>query len=218
MRLLTEIVMRDPDELVPLVGNPNSMTADDMVNLQASILENGMLENLVLQLGTSVVVGGNHRLIAVKAMKENGKLPAKFKVPCGEFKFTDKQLKIAAVALNKVAGAMRAADLAEFIDGVEFDDAQLRAAGFDSQDELSALLDAEWGDDDVLQRSPSVLDLIADTPSMFDPGLAPEFDTQNVDASDIAKEQERLQGAFAKGQKLKPAMCPKCGEEFFVDE
>jgi hypothetical protein len=147
--MLTKVVMRNPADLVPLVGNPNAMDAQAMSMLKASLRQHGLLENLVLQKGTAVVVGGNHRLLAIQAMMADGELPADTKVPCGEFEFTEEQMKKAAVALNRIGGDMLAGALRDFLEGVDFsNDVDLAEAGLERA-ELDALLGGTFGPEDV---------------------------------------------------------------------
>ena len=150
MRMLNKVVMRRPADLVPLVGNPNQESDPEFGKLKASLLRHGLLENLVLQEGTDVVVGGNHRLLAVKELIATGDLPADTKVPCGSFPFSEDELKRAAVALNRIGGDFNAAMLRDFLDGVDFSGEQdLLATGL-SGDDLRFVLETPWGAEDVL--------------------------------------------------------------------
>jgi hypothetical protein len=153
IRLLSHLTMHTADELTPLVGNPNSMSPQSMDQLKASLRAHGLLENLVLQSGTLVVVGGNHRLLALKELIAEGELPPDAPIPCGEFAFTPDQLKKASLALNKIAGDMGAAALRDFLEDVVFtDDLDLAGAGLTAT-ELDFLLATPWDDADIFGRS-----------------------------------------------------------------
>ena len=153
MRLLTSLQMHPASELVPLVANPNAMGPETLDALKASLRAHGLLENLVLQAGTLVVVGGNHRLLAIKEMIADGELAADTPLPCGEFDFTPDGLKKASLALNKIVGEMSAVALRDFMDGVDFsDDLDLASAGLTAT-ELDFLFATPWDSDDVFGRS-----------------------------------------------------------------
>ena len=152
LKMLTAVVMRNPADLVPLVGNPNAMSDADLLALKASLRAHGLLENLVVQAGTSVVVGGNHRLLAIQSMIADGEISSATLVPCGEFAFTEPQLKKAAVALNRIGGEMGAAALQTFLADVDFSlDEDVLSVGLD-RGELDLLLESAWGAEDVFGR------------------------------------------------------------------
>ena len=153
MRMLTALQTHYASDLIPLVGNPNSMSPQQMDQLKASLRAHGLLENLVLQAGTLVVVGGNHRLLALKEMIAEGELPPDLPLPCGEFTFTPEQLKKASIALNKIQGDMGAAALRDFLADVDFaDSVDLAGAGL-TEVELDFLLATPWESDDLFKRS-----------------------------------------------------------------
>lgn len=156
MRMIEELQFLRVDEMVPLVGNPNSCSAQVMDQLKASLLDHGLLEPFVLQAGTNIVVGGNHRLLALCELIAEGQLPADTTFPAGVFAFTEEQLKRASVALNKIAGVIGAAALRDFLLDVPFDtEAELEATGL-SPEELDLLLSNPWEDSDIFDRGYAV--------------------------------------------------------------
>jgi hypothetical protein len=51
----------------------------------------------------------------------------------------------------------------------------------------------------------------------FDPALNPTFDVKETDAASMAAAQHKLDAQNKRDQDLKSIMCPKCGEEFYVE-
>ena len=153
MRVLEQLQLLRADEMLPLVANPNSMDAATLDLLKASLLAHGVLENFVLQSGTNIVVGGNHRLLALKELIAEGQLPADMVFPAGVFAFTEAQLKKASIALNKISGQVGAAALRDFLTDVPFaDELDLASAGLTAE-ELDFLMATPWDDTDIFDRS-----------------------------------------------------------------
>jgi ParB-like chromosome segregation protein Spo0J len=192
MRKLQKVRMRRVTDLVPLVGNPNSMTPKTLLQLKVSLREHGLLENLVVRKGTDVVVGGNHRLLALQQMAADGELgDDDGLVPVGEFEMTDAECKRIAVALNRIAGDMPLVALQEFLSDVEFDRPEdILGMGFEVE-EFDFLRSGDFDVDDVLRRAGDVPEKKGFVPPQFK-----EYD-ENIDLSNV-----------------KRATCPECGHEF----
>ena len=100
-----DAVVRVPiDKLKESDWNPNEEDRQTLDALKASIRQNGLVVPLVVREADSSIIGGHHRLYAIRElMGEGWKLPGKT-VPVVHVDVTEEQAKRLNLALNKITG------------------------------------------------------------------------------------------------------------------
>lgn len=104
------VVMIPHEQLNLAPYNPNEMTSEERAALRASIIENGFVENCVVQKYSqkfrlaNVLVGGHQRLCEARAIRVETGDHSPFLVPCVVLDLTDTQAMKLNVALNKIRG------------------------------------------------------------------------------------------------------------------
>lgn len=103
--------------LNPAPFNPQKMTPGEFESLKASIRENGFVEPLVVRKEGMAIIGGHHRVRAVKELciEEGRSFPA---LPCIILDVEDRKARRLNVALNRIKGNPDARLLAELLDGM----------------------------------------------------------------------------------------------------
>jgi len=92
-----EVVYLPLHELRPFPGNPRLMCESEMAKLMRSIQQFGMVEPLVVRRSDRLVVGGNQRLEAARALGLE-------QAPVVLVELSDAEAKALNLALNKIQG------------------------------------------------------------------------------------------------------------------
>ncbi len=60
--------------------------------------------------------------------------------------------------------------------------------------------------------------LLAETAAPYSPNLTPDLQQREYDEGDVESQKKRLEEQYQQQRALEPVICPKCGEEFFLDK
>jgi len=63
----------------------------------------------------------------------------------------------------------------------------------------------------------ALAELLRATEVPYSPNLTPDLQQREYSDEDVAHGQEKLDGQYTKGKELEAIICPKCGEEFYLD-
>lgn len=136
-------VMVPVAQLNPAPYNPQKMTPGQFESLKASIRANGFVEPLVVRKTGMAIIGGHHRVRAVKELciEESRPMP---ELPCVVLDVGDRAARRLNVALNRIHGEPDVRLLAELVDGLNDEspitDDEALLMGFDEREDLSKLL------------------------------------------------------------------------------
>jgi ParB-like chromosome segregation protein Spo0J len=134
--------------------NPNVETREVFDSLKASIRLNGLVDPLVVRRADDSVVGGHHRLYAVRELLAEGWVLPGGTIPVIYLDVSEEEAKRLSLALNKIRGEPDLDKLGELLRGLRdvSDPSGLVATGYSPQeiDDLVALLET---DRDALVRS-----------------------------------------------------------------
>lgn len=171
--------------------NPNEEDRQTFEALKASIRRNGLVDPIIVRKADDSIIGGHHRLYAVRELTAEGwKLPDGT-VPVVYLDVTEEEAKRLNLALNKITGEPNLDKLGELLrelrDVSDADD--LAATGYSAHeiDDLVTLL--ETGRDDLVR---SIGD--ADEGDADDGMLELSFRLRPRDAQTVRRELDRLIG------------------------
>jgi ParB-like chromosome segregation protein Spo0J len=169
--------------------NPNQEDRQTFEALKASIRRNGLVDPLIVRKADNRVIGGHHRLYAVRElMAEGWKLPGGT-VPVVCLDVSEKEAKRLNLALNKIRGEPDLDKLGELLRELrDVSDAdELSATGYSPQeiDDLVTLL--ETGRDDLVR---SIGD--ADEDDADDGMVELAFRLSPKDAKTVRQELDRI--------------------------
>jgi len=171
--------------------NPNEEDRQTFEALKASIRRNGLVDPIIVRKADNSVIGGHHRLYAVRElMAEGWKLPAGT-VPVIYLDVNEGEGKRLNLALNKITGEPNLDKLGEVLRELrDVSDAdEIMATGYSSQeiDDLVTLLET---DRDALVRS------IADADDVEPDTVELTFQLSTKDAKTVRGELDRIRGEF----------------------
>ncbi len=144
--------------------NPRTMPPHMMAALKASLLEHGLVLNLVAQRKGMVLIGGHQRVRALRELCAERGLPETKQAWTTVLDVSDRQARRLNVALNRIEGEFDEFRLGELLAGLEAP-VDLAGLGFSEAeaaelialarppDELAAELEASIGDLDAFARS-----------------------------------------------------------------
>jgi hypothetical protein len=112
------------NDLRPFAGNPRKISDEEMAKLRRSVREFGVVDPVVAQQGTNMVIGGHQRLEAAKA--EGVKT-----VPVVYLDIDDSRAHLLNVALNKISGEWDWSKLGDLFQELDSGDIDLELSGFD---------------------------------------------------------------------------------------
>jgi ParB-like chromosome segregation protein Spo0J len=168
--------------------NPNEEDRQTFDALKASIRRNGLVDPLIVRKADNSIIGGHHRLYAVRElMAEGWKLPGGT-VPVVYLEVSEEEAKRLSLALNKIRGEPDLDKLGELLRELRdmSDPDELTATGYSPQeiDDLVTLLET---DRDALVRS------IGDGDESADDGLVElTFRLTPKDAKAVHQEMDRV--------------------------
>lgn len=173
------LLMRDPEK-VPLSElsfaeyNPRIMPDDEMVALKASMVEHGVVLNLVVQRkaddGTPMVlIGGHQRVRAARELCEERGWPEPSHAWAVVLDVDDCTAKRLNVSLNKISGLFDDFKLGEMFAGMpDLTDAEVLAVGFtrEEMEQLSAVVADPLEQADALEGSVTDLSSLPQIPTL----------------------------------------------------
>jgi len=132
-----EVVYLPLHELRPFPGNPRLMSESEMAKLMRSIQQFGMVEPLVVRGSDRLVVGGNQRLEAARALGLE-------QAPAVLIELSDAEAKTLNLALNKIQGEWDLPKLGQLLEELrDLSDLDETLSGFDETEMESLLADLE---------------------------------------------------------------------------
>tara|TARA_R100000458_G_C8275533_1_gene250624 strand:- start:1104 stop:1697 length:594 start_codon:yes stop_codon:yes gene_type:complete len=136
------IVETDPEELKPYIGNPRSITDEEMQKLKRSLKQFGFIDPVIARQEDNMVIGGHQRLVAALEMGIK-------KVPVIYLSgLSDNDTKLLNVALNKISGDWDNELLLKLLTDLDSDTFDI--SGFTDDDllELELMTDDDLEDED----------------------------------------------------------------------
>jgi len=118
IRVLSNFELMPLTDLVETEGNPQSHNLTDIKN---SILEFGVVQPIVVN-DDNRIIGGHGRKNALLELMEEGFDLDGGLVPVVKGSYTEAQAQLLLLALNKVHGQFDPFELADFVDGMDWDD------------------------------------------------------------------------------------------------
>jgi len=143
--------------------NPRHMPAEMMKALKASLVEHGMVLNLVVQRKGMVLIGGHQRLIAMRELCEERGWDAPSEVPAVLLDVSDATARRLNVALNRIDGEFDSYRLGEMFQSMRQDLTleQVLATGFSMEeiDTSIGLVSTPEGEADGLEVEARAIEL-----------------------------------------------------------
>jgi hypothetical protein len=177
------------DTLLESAWNPNAEDRQTFDALKASIRRNGLVDPLIVRKADNSIIGGHHRLYAVRELMAEGWVLPGGTVPVVYLDVSEEEAKRLSLALNKIRGEPDLDKLGELLrelrDVSDADD--LAATGYSPQ-EIEDLVTLLETDRDARVRS--IGD--ADEDDADDGMVELSFHLSPRDAKTVRQEMERI--------------------------
>lgn len=228
------ITKMEINELVPATYNPNEMSPKELNKLTRSIKEYGVVDPIIINLKDNTIIGGHHRIKALKKQKVNEVYVAKLGDVGWVFNETNLSIpdkdteKIMNIALNNISGEMNESKLTQVLSELERNKADFQLTGFDELDLERLKLDYEiLVDEKAIQnvvedlKTPSVTPASEETDETLPEGEEMVLESEDPmlqEDGEMSEEEfyEAMDEATLRSdddiEMLEEFPCPHCGE------
>jgi len=186
--------------------NPNTEDRQTLDALKASIRQNGLVDPLIVRSADDSIIGGHHRLYAVRELMAEGWVLPGGTVPVVYLDVGEEEAKRLNLALNKIRGDPDLEKLGILLRDLSTttDADTLLATGYTPHeiDDLVELL--ETGRDDLLRAIPNC----ADDP-LEEGVIELAFRMTPTDAAVVRAELDRLKEQYGQGARGKAKVCER---------